>query len=317
MPTSTRTLLLSTLLAAVPLGTGCDAMLDAAHGQQAPQAAAAEDGELSRERAPWCHQGTIHLSPTITWDAAELAAMSSLYGTDVWPVDDESIAHGTADAFCADEYSLGGLIAAGETVFSTSPSSGSYGESGSDLGPLSLPDGYSLSDGLEFQCEMCGYYPLLELTGTEEPFEPTSPREGMTWLRKDIDPVTGVVTVGCDNGVQCDPINGDTPCDTALPLLCTLDLGLPQPVSVVSPNIYYTWAGSVVATTPPLAPELDGLNTLAAADDACATEFGAGWRTAEFHDGWGWNFIAYGNVGEEPRFWVNIDDQPGGTCWSQ
>jgi hypothetical protein len=56
--------------------------------------------------------------------------------------------------------------------------------------------------------------------------------------------------------------------------------------------------------------------TLATANALCVAEFGAGWRVAEFHDGWGWNFQAFGGLGKPAgRFWVNIDDQPGGVCW--
>jgi hypothetical protein len=45
-------------------------------------------------------------------------------------------------------------------------------------------------------------------------------------------------------------------------------------------------------------------------------KFGPGWRVAEFHDGWGWHFQAYGTV-DNPngRFWVDINDQPDATCW--
>ncbi|MBX2802398.1 MAG: hypothetical protein KTR31_32260 [Myxococcales bacterium] len=272
-------------------------------------------GPTGSERAPWCHEGTEHTSVPISWDAGELAAMSALYGTDTWAVADDGIAHGTADYYCDDVYSLAALTAAGASVTSTTPGSGSYGESQSDLGPLSLPATYSLLDGLDFSCRMCGYYPLVELPA-DDVLEPVEIGKGMTWLRKDVDAVTGVVTVGCDNGTQCDPIDGDTSCNTALPLLCFSDLGMPQPASVPTTSSYFTWSGGVVATTPPVAPFTDGLSTLADADALCASEFGPDWRTAEFHDGWGWNFLAYGNVGSEPRFWVDIDDQPDATCWN-
>ena len=270
------------------------------------------------ERVPWCHQGTIYDSPIIEWDAAELVAMMSLYGTDTWVTTDESIAHGTADYYCADVYSMGALQGAGESVISTHPAAAGYGQAQGGLGPLSLGPSYSLTEGLTFTCDMCGYYPIIELDDEPVDVEPAPELgQGMTWVHKEVHPVTGVVTVGCDNGTQCNPIHGDTACNLPLPLLCYADYGLPEPVSSPGTNAYFTWSGGVVATTPPVAPALDGLATLADADARCAAEFGPDFRTAEFHEGWGWNFLAYGNVGDEPRFWVNIDDQPDGTCWTQ
>ena len=286
--------------------------------EERPTQPSSETEPGAGERVPWCHQGDIHDSPSIVWDEAELLAMMALYGTDTWVTTDISVAHGTADAYCADVYSLGALQGAGEMVVSTSPGSGSYGEAMSGLGPLSLPSGYALSQGLEFTCDLCGYYPVLEFDDEpvkEEPLPGVD--KGMTWLRKEVHPVTGVVTVGCDNGTTCDPIDGDTACTQPLPLLCFADYGLPEPVSSPGTSQYFTWSGGVVATTPPVAPALDGLSTLTQANARCADEFGPDFRAAEFHDGWGWNFLAYGNVGDEPRFWVNIDDQPDANCWSQ
>lgn len=297
--------------------TGCEeiAALNPDGGASEPST---DPTAVGGERVPWCHQGDIHDSPTIEWDAAELASMMALYGTDTWSSPDISVAHGTTDAYCADVYSLGALQGSGVMIVSTSPSSNSYGEAQGGLGPLTLPSNYALTDGLTFACEMCGYHPLKELE--EEPVE-VEPlpgvAQGMTWLRKDVDPVTGVVTVGCDNDAQCDSIDGDTDCNVALPLLCFADYGLPEPVSSPGINQYYTWSGGVVATTPPVAPALDGIATLTDADALCAAEFGADFRAAEFHEGWGWNFLAYGNVGDDPRFWVNIDDQANATCWTQ
>ncbi|MEO0605511.1 MAG: hypothetical protein AAF211_29035, partial [Myxococcota bacterium] len=141
--------------------TGCEeiAASIAEGGASEPSTAPQAGGE----RVPWCHQGDIHDSPTIEWDAVELAAMMASYGTDTWSTTDISIAHGTTDAYCADVYSLGALQGAGEMVVTTSPSSSSYGEAGGGLGPLSLPSTYALTDGLTFTCELCGYYPVLEL----------------------------------------------------------------------------------------------------------------------------------------------------------
>ena len=91
------------------------------------------------------------------------------------------------------------------------------------------------------------------------------------------------------------------------------------PAGLDNSDPYYSWAGGVVATTQPVAGSTFG--TIAAANAYCAAQFGANWRVAEFHDGWGWNFLAYGGTVSAPsvpsaRFWVDIYDQPQGTCWA-
>lgn len=138
--------------------------------------------------------------------------------------------------------------------------------------------------------------------------------KGLTWELLATNSATGTIDVGCWNG--CDAYHGDTPCTTALPILCIKKDGpgfpLPVPASVDNSNIYHQWSGGVVGTTQPTVPP----KTLAAADALCAQEFGAGWRVAEFHDGWGWHFQAFGGVGDPGQnFWVHINDQPGATCW--
>ena len=66
------------------------------------------------------------------------------------------------------------------------------------------------------------------------------------------------------------------------------------------------------------APAVDGLTTFADMDAICAGGLGTGWRAARFHDGWGWNFRARGDLGRidtrGERFWALIDDQPNGNC---
>jgi hypothetical protein len=115
---------------------------------------------------------------------------------------------------------------------------------------------------------------------------------------------------GC--GTTCNATQGDALCTTSLPLLCILRSGLALPVGVSNSNMYYEWSGGVVGTTGPMLPP----TTLAAANAACVTAFGTGWQVAELHDGWGWNFQAFGGAGNPAgRFWVDIDDQPGAVCW--
>ncbi|WMP18997.1 hypothetical protein [Thiothrix lacustris] len=148
---------------------------------------------------------------------------------------------------------------------------------------------------------------------------PADKRMGMTWGKYGSDTVTGVLQVGCQaGGKDCNAYTGDTACKTKLPVLCKKKLSLNQPVSFSIPfDATHKWSGNVVATTPAISPQANGLSTLADVDKYCASEFGAGWLAAEFHDGWGWNFTAYGNVGKAKRFWVDINDQPNANCWTR
>jgi Concanavalin A-like lectin/glucanases superfamily len=141
--------------------------------------------------------------------------------------------------------------------------------------------------------------------------------KGMTWLHSASNAQTGTITVGC-NG--CDAYHGDTVCTQKLPLLCIYKPtpAFPLPAGVSNANQYSMWSGGVVATTGPVAG-----NSFAHSTDAtnyCAAQIGPNWRVAEFHDGWGWNFQAYGGTVSAPavpstRFWVHINDQQAANCW--
>jgi hypothetical protein len=152
---------------------------------------------------------------------------------------------------------------------------------------------------------------------------PAEKRMGMTWGKYASDTTTGVLQVGCqpngNAGPNCNAYTGDTACKTKLPVLCKKKLSLTQPVSFSIPfDATHKWSGNVVATTPPVSPLTNNLTTVADVDKYCASEFGSGWQVAEFHDGWGWNFTAYGNVGtQKKRFWVDINDQPNANCWNR
>ena len=143
--------------------------------------------------------------------------------------------------------------------------------------------------------------------------------KGMTWTKKAVDPVVGVLTVGCKtNSYECNPYQGDQLCTVAMPILCKKELNLPKPNSVQIPNKYSRWSGNVVGTTRAISPSNANITTLSQANAFCVSEFGIDWKVAEFHDGWAWNFISYGNVGtQSKRFWVNIKDQNNGNCWNQ
>lgn len=143
-------------------------------------------------------------------------------------------------------------------------------------------------------------------------------KKGMTWLHSKSDATTGTITVGCSG---CNASHGDTVCTELRPLLCiykpTPPFQLPKGLDISGTN--NLWSGGVVATTQPVAG-----NTFADITDAnsyCEDKFGKGWRVAEFHDGGIWNFQAYGGTVSAPtvpstRFWVSINDQTDGNCWT-
>jgi hypothetical protein len=151
-------------------------------------------------------------------------------------------------------------------------------------------------------------------------------------------------------GTSCNAYTGDTSCATKLPVLCIKKDNSPRPnyavplpsSGVMEAAYYHGWAGGHIATTLPtvgssIAPPLiNGLiNTSPyTGDNICKTAFGAGWKMAEHHDGkyisgmglnsaWsnsglltgGWAFYAYGNVRDDMRYWVRINDQPA-NCWN-
>jgi hypothetical protein len=141
---------------------------------------------------------------------------------------------------------------------------------------------------------------------------PNAPK-GMTWRHTASNAQTGTVTVGCDG---CDAYHGDTQCTQPLPVLCIYKptTPFPLPTGVNNSNQYYLWSGGVVATTSPHV----GMNNTAATA-FCQAQFGPLFRVAEFHDGWGWDFQAYGGTVSAPtvpstRFWVYINGQPGANC---
>ena len=125
----------------------------------------------------------------------------------------------------------------------------------------------------------------------------------MTWAHTQSNG-NGTITVACSG---CDAYHGDTLCTQHYPLLCIY-----KPPFSVPPNNPANWSGGVVASTAPVAG--NSFATIADADKYCVVQFGPGWRTAEFHDGWGWNFEAYGGTAPS-RFWVHIKDQQA-NCWN-
>jgi hypothetical protein len=147
-------------------------------------------------------------------------------------------------------------------------------------------------------------------------------QKGLTWTKTRVDDLVGAVEVGCGwtpgAGSQCEPYVGDTKCKAELPVLCFREADLDKPALLPTPSIYHSWSGGIVATTDPVRG--DSFKTIRDANQFCADNFGDGWRVAEHHDGWGWYYWAYGNVGIKfndayRRFWIDINDQPRATCW--
>jgi len=135
---------------------------------------------------------------------------------------------------------------------------------------------------------------------------------GMTWATYGHDSAHGADKVGCSGGsMACNAYHGETSCNAKLPVLCIAVDGSPDPGVAVIP-FYSEWAEGVIATSRRVVGT--DLTSLAAGDAICAQQFGSQWRMAEFHDGEGWGFWAYGYVRNDTRFWVYIDDQPA-NCW--
>lgn len=185
--------------------------------------------------------------------------------------------------------------------------------------------GYSGDNGAAVQAQVedtwqiavdpCGVYIADSSAAVIRKVSTSGCKKGMTWAQVAVNAPTGTVRVGCANA--CNASTGDTLCTTSLPMLCIRKSGtgfpLPLPMTVDNTNQYVRWSGGIVGTTAAMTPP----STLLAANAVCSSLFGADWRVAEFHDGWGWAFQAYGGVANPAqRFWVDINDSPNATCWT-
>jgi hypothetical protein len=120
----------------------------------------------------------------------------------------------------------------------------------------------------------------------------------------------------------CNPFIGDTPCSSARPLACFRDSGVPVPSSVLDLSkghqdlVQTRWGAGDVEFTPPIRG--DTLATLAEANEVCVKTFGEDWRVLDFHDG-GLKGVSSRRSASAPndRVWVDIKDQPRGTCWAR
>ncbi|CAM4948736.1 unnamed protein product [Rotaria socialis] len=138
----------------------------------------------------------------------------------------------------------------------------------------------------------------------------------------------GIDRVGCSgspgpSGTTCNPYTGDT-----------LLLG---PGASMPAYFYAGWNLGHISTTLPV--QGSQFANRAAVNAFCTMYFGSGWIVATFHDGkhiagmngttysgssWtlnaaqmqtgGWHYYSYGDVRNDTRFWIHIQDQPA-NCW--
>lgn len=230
----------------------------------------------------------------------------------------------------APAYCVGNLtITSSSTPVSSYPSFSSNGgvtrfDSGAPWGGVGFPKNaagkfISLSD-------MPSNHPCSYVSFETNNTPTASVKTAMTWhLSKSAAPSASnaYVLVGSDS--ITDPYQGDTSTKNSLPVLCINKNNPPYPGGGVLGNPHQTpggawrgtWSGGTAALTSPV--QGLSLTSLTVANDLCATQFGAGYRMAEFHDGdptlWsGWDFWAEArNASITPfqntRFWVSINDQ--------
>ena len=127
---------------------------------------------------------------------------------------------------------------------------------------------------------------------------------GMTWRLLETN--GSYAHVGSDG--QTNPYAGDTSASASLPILCLNQNGLAPP-SGITFDFNDGWSQGDIALSAPVSGF--SLASQAAADNICATTFGAGYRMGEFHDGGGgWTWWGRGSISSATRFWVAINDQP-------
>ncbi len=143
-----------------------------------------------------------------------------------------------------------------------------------------------------------------QTVGDKIELRPGKTCRGMTWVLKKKD--GDLSCVGIHDATNA--YRGDTPCTEALPILAIKRKKLPKPESLVIESEYYQWSGGVIALTKPV--EGTRLTSLEETIRIIQEQLGPGWEMAEFHDGWGWNFWAYGDIPPDQHFWVFINDQP-------
>jgi len=148
----------------------------------------------------------------------------------------------------------------------------------------------------------------------------------------------------CNN---CNPFEGDQPCNKSLPILCISSqktITRPfyniqaqyTPFAVLDGGYYDGWTGGVLTVTLPVRGS--DITSYSVGDNLCKGYFGNNSKFAKFDQGhympfmneapqktwsmwdWGktkvggWNFWGYFNHHYRGRAWVWVDNQPSGNC---
>ncbi len=145
--------------------------------------------------------------------------------------------------------------------------------------------------------------------------------KGVTYAPANYGNVTGLALLGCvmrrDDRYRCDLLEGDTPCDTPLPMACIHAVDAAMPARF---NKFYhagDWTGGRLAAAPPT--PASRFRTIAEANSYCAANLGKDWRVLSVQDSLYTNFaIGHGRSADfEPRAWVDVFDRPYTTCWAR
>jgi|GEM_PF-2653465 len=132
-------------------------------------------------------------------------------------------------------------------------------------------------------------------------------------------PIDNISHLTCRGGAKfspCNPKSGDTKCDIELPVACFHDLRASLPDNLRDePAVAHFWSGGELAYSKPV--QGFDFETVNDVNRFCAQSFGQDWRVANWHDGGGSEIAALGDIQSDQRVWVDIKDQPYGTCWKR
>ncbi|HYH95377.1 carboxypeptidase-like regulatory domain-containing protein [Hyalangium sp.] len=191
-------------------------------------------------------------------------------------------------------------------------------------------NGYPRDTGgnsIDFEDMALGNHPCNSTVQFQTSDNPVGPlKTAMTWslLNSAVPNVSHTYAlVGSDSITN--PYQGDMLTSQTLPVLC-INKNNPaypgagvigSPIQTPGGAWHRTWSGATIALTTPVTG--NSLTSWAVADALCASQLGAGYRMAEFHDGdptlWtGWDFWAEVSGAsitpfQNTRFWVAINDQ--------
>ncbi len=115
----------------------------------------------------------------------------------------------------------------------------------------------------------------------------------------------------------CNPFVGDTLCSASLPIACFKDERLKIPDEIASfGNLKKHWSGGRLSYTQ--AVQGDRFETIAQANAFCTAQFGENWRVLSWHESSFNNVTMYTKIRRPgQRSWIDIKDQPYGTCWER